>query len=107
MCYVAKHEKKEKKRSQSSVNGMIFQNIKWRMKNFRQRIFDIKRSIAFISSSQLNGDENNCNLLGIFKLISHYDSISKENVRKLGDSQTNQTKLHVCQAFPRKPEWLY
>ncbi|XP_004212056.3 zinc finger MYM-type protein 1-like [Hydra vulgaris] len=71
---------------------------KW--SNILKRILDVilflgERGLAFRGSSQRFGDVDNGNFLNLIELLSHWDSILKEHVLSVEESQRKGKRLQV------------
>ena len=91
----------------SGIDTHIEKEIRSEVEKWREilkRIIDVilflgERGLTFRGSSQRIGSVNNGNFLGIIELISHYDPILREHVKKVAESQTSGHRLsahYIC-----------
>ena len=81
----------------STVDQYLLHNIRSKAAYWKQilhRILDGtlflgERELAFRGDNQLIGDSGNGNFLGILELISHYDPILEEHLKKVKTSQNS------------------
>lgn len=57
--------------------------------------FSAERGLSFFGFSQRIGDRNNENFLGIIELLSKYDPLLLEHIKKVRKSQENQQRMQI------------
>ena len=102
-CYLKWRELQIRLEKATSVDNQLIDQIrsdtqKW--KQLLQRFIDVilflgERGLAFRGSSQLIGDAQNGNFLGLLELVSHYDSTLKEHLSKVQESQRKGKRLQA------------
>lgn len=89
--------------SSSGIDIQIEKQIRSELTKWREilkRIIHVilflsERGLAFRGTSQKLGVLNNSNFLGIIELLSHYDSILKEHIEKVIESQKSGHRFSV------------
>lgn len=92
----------------SAVDMRLGQIIKDETEKWRQilrRILDVtlflgERGLAFRGNSHLLGHPRNGNFLGILELLSHYDPVLEEHLKKVRSSQEAHKRLQVHYLSP-------
>jgi len=74
-------------------------------KDLLQRLLDVvlflsERGLGFRGNSNLIGDSRNGNFLGILEVISHYDPLLNEHLKKVKESQIEKKRLQVHYLSP-------
>ena len=108
VCYLEWRAVEKRIFSQSTISDYLFQALQnetntW--KKILRRLLDVtmflgERGLAFRGKSNRVGDSNNGNFLGILELISHYDPILEEHLKKVKAAQQASSRLQVHYLSP-------
>lgn len=102
-CYIQWRSLKTRIENDASIDRLLDEQITIETKKWNEilhRILDTilflgERGLAFRGDSNLLGERNNGNFLGILELISHYDPILQEHLEKVRISQQQHKRLQV------------
>ena len=102
-CYLHWKNQERALKSSKSVNSMLEKDMNDQIQKWREilrRVQDVlkflgKRGLPLRGHSEKIGDPHNGNFLGIIELLSTYDPVLQDHVRKISDSQKAGKRLQA------------